>query len=257
MFLINDAAYLLTIGNLTNFMNNVAIRKIRFERSAIFLVPLILFIIGGFWRSYFSKLFAAGANPISFYTHFHFLMVAGWVSLLVIQPILIRQKKAVMHRRLGKVSYFLMPLVIVSVFLMFHSRHKPNEPFLDFAFFNLIKDVIVLAVMYGIAVRYRHKAEVHARAMIATAVPFIEPALVRLMAWHFPELGKINFIATIVFVHLVLITLIIIERKQQSGRWVFPLVWGWYLVTHPLLIAGIHIPGLTHLADWFVRMPFS
>ncbi|MFD1820545.1 hypothetical protein SAMN04515674_104105 [Pseudarcicella hirudinis] len=239
-------------------MNNQAVKKIRFEKSAIFYVPLIIFILGGFWRGYFSRFFNwEQFSKITFYTHFHFLMVSLWVVLLIIQPILIRQKKVAIHKKLGRISYILMPLIFVSVLLLFHSRHKPNGEGVDLDFFIPLKDLIIMGIAYFIAIKYRKRFDIHARAMIATGIPFIEPALSRLMSHNFPTLGLTNYFITCGVMHLLLIVLIILERKQKSARWVFPLIWGIYLVFHFIAIFDVHIPGLKSLANWFLSLPLT
>ena len=239
-------------------MNNQTIKKIRFEKSAIFYVPLIIFIIGGFWRGYFSKFFNWGQfSKITFYTHFHFLMVGLWVALLIIQPILIRRKKLSIHKKLGRLSYVLMPLIFISVLLLFHSRHKPNDEYVDLDFFIPIKDLIIMGVAYFIAIKYRKRFDIHARAMIATGIPFIEPALSRLMFHSFPTFGLTNYLITCGVIHSLLIALIILERKQKSARWVFPLIWSIYLIIHSIAIFNIHVLGLKSLANWFLSLPLT
>ena len=37
------------------------------------------------------------------------------------------------------------------------------------------KDLLIFGTMYIIAIRYRHNVNVHARAMVATGIVFIEP----------------------------------------------------------------------------------
>lgn len=239
-------------------MNKTPVNRIRFENAAIFCVPLIAFIIGGFWRGYFSRFFNwEQFSKITFYTHFHFIVVGLWLALLIIQPVLIKQKKSAVHKKTGKISYLLMPLILVSVLLLFHSRHQPNERDIDMLFFVPLKDLVIISSSYFIGIMYRKKMEIHARAMIATGIPFIEPALARLMEHSFPQLGLANYIITVAVIHLLLITFIILERKQTSGRWVFPLVWGMYLMAHAVIIFNIHIPGLKSLANWFLNLPLT
>lgn len=43
------------------------------------------------------------------------------MSLLILQPILIRKKRLDIHRLLGKGSYLLIPLIFISIILLTHS----------------------------------------------------------------------------------------------------------------------------------------
>jgi hypothetical protein len=159
----------------------ISVPKIRFDLSGYYFLGLALLIILGFWPSYFSKFFS-GTNYFKFYFHFHAAMMLLWLSALITQPILIRKKKLPLHRLVGKVSYFLFPLVIASVVLLAHSRHIVDEKDLGISLFVPFKDIIIMGTAYFIAIRYRHHIDLHARVMAATGIAFIEPALSRLAA---------------------------------------------------------------------------
>src|SRR4051812_7813466 len=85
--------------------------KLNFSRFGFYFLGLIPLVLLGFWKSYFS-IFFDHSNSLTGYMHFHAILMTGWVTLLIVQPTLIRRKKLKMHRFLGKVSYFLMPLII-------------------------------------------------------------------------------------------------------------------------------------------------
>jgi hypothetical protein len=75
---------------------------------------LILLVLAGFYSSYFLVFF----QPSPLITHVHFTLMTLWIAMLIVQPFLIKYKKVAIHRKLGKVSYLLVPLVLVSGFLM-------------------------------------------------------------------------------------------------------------------------------------------
>jgi len=237
---------------------STGISKIRFDNSGYYFFALVIIVILGFWPSYFSGFFN-GINSYSFYFHFHALMMTVWIAMLIIQPILIRKKKLRIHRIIGKVSYIVMPLLFLSVLLLVHSRIKGSERNdLGLSIFVPFKDLLILATTYIIAIRYRRNLQIHARAMIATGIVFIEPALARLMGHSvFKNDGMLAYFSTIGIIYSVLITLMIIERKQKSARWVFPLVLGLYIIVHSVLIFSIEIPFLNSFAKWFASLPLT
>src|SRR5688500_6184127 len=75
---------------------------------------LIVLIVPAFYTTYFTTLFH-GHLPI---IHIHFVLVMLWIAMLITQPFLIKFKKLSTHRLLGKVSYVLVPLLLISAFLM-------------------------------------------------------------------------------------------------------------------------------------------
>jgi hypothetical protein len=234
---------------------SLSVPKIRFDVSGYYFLGLAGLIVLGFWPSYFSKFFN-GTNDYKFYFHFHALMMVLWLVALIIQPILIRKKKLPLHRLIGKATYFLFPLVIISITLLAHSRHTINEKDLGINLLVPFKDVIIMATAYFIAIRYRHQIDLHARGMVVTGIAFIEPALNRLLD---NTLGPIltSYLVTIGIIYAILIGLIIRERHQKKGRWVFPLVLGLYVIMHAILIFDVHIAPWEAFARWFERWPIT
>jgi hypothetical protein len=75
---------------------------------------LIALVFAGFYTTYFSVFLQPKASII----HVHFTLMALWIAMLITQPFLIKYSKLAIHRMLGKTSYVLVPLALVSSFLM-------------------------------------------------------------------------------------------------------------------------------------------
>jgi hypothetical protein len=229
--------------------------KLRFDISGYYFIGLFALVILGFWPSYFAKFFN-GTADFNFYFHFHSVMVTLWIAMLIVQPLLIRKKKLAVHRLIGKLSYLVFPLVFISVILLVHSRHNINEADLDIRLFVPFKDLFILGTAYFIAIRYRHDINLHARGMVATGIVFIEPALVRFIMNTFGQ-GLTAYLFTIGIIYSLLIVLIILERHQKKGRWVFPLVLLLYMLVHSVIIFNIHIGIWQAFAKWFIVLPLT
>jgi hypothetical protein len=183
-------------------------------------------------------------------------MMSLWLSMLIVQPLLIRKKKLAWHRLIGKLSYVIMPLVFIAVILLAHSRHPPDQKNLDLRLFLPFKDLIIMGTMYIIAITNRHDVNIHARAMVATGIVFIEPALGRLVGHIYPA-GIADGLITIGVTYTILLILIIKERKQKRGRWVFPLILGMYVIAHTILFFQIHIGVWQLFSKWFAGLPIT
>ncbi len=229
-------------------------KSLQFENAGYFLAGLLILVFLGFWNSYFSKFFVH-SEGLNFYFHFHAVIAFLWISMVIVQPILIKKKKFKLHRQIGKSSYVLISLVFISVLLLVHSRHSLDEDYLGFKLLVPFKDLIILGTAYFIAMRYRKNVSVHARAMIATGIVFIEPSLLRVIRNYF-DVGA-PYLVTALVVYALLITLMIIERKQKNGRWVFPLIFLLYLAVHSILFFGIRIGILDSFAKWFIGLPLT
>ena len=162
---------------------------------------LIVLVFAGFYTSYFTKLFDNHPPVI----HIHFVLMMLWIAMLIAQPFLIKFKKLSIHRMLGKVSYVLVPLVLVSAFLMIRLSYyrvisiaKESAPQTVSQLTNLqvlqqAADFQAIAlfyflwflIFYSLAVINRRRSPIHARFMVATALTLVGPTVDRIMFFVF------------------------------------------------------------------------
>lgn len=234
-------------------------QKIRFDKSGYYFTGLLILVFLGFWKSYFSRFFN-GTNDYNFYFHFHAVMMLLWVLILITQPLLIRKKKLHEHRFFGKVSYFIMPLLLISVLLVLNSGLKEipaNEITFNTVLFPC-RDILLLACAFSVGVWYRHNVQVHARAMIITGIVFIEPALFRFFSGVvFKGMGAMGFYVGVVLIVGLLITLIIIERKQKSGRWLFPAFLAIDVLVYCIVLSEVPLTFFDPLVRWYAKLPLT
>ncbi|WP_445731468.1 hypothetical protein [Mariniflexile sp.] len=234
-------------------------RKIQFEKSGYYFIGLLVLVLLGFWPSYFSKYMDGTAN-FNMYFHFHAVMASLWVVILITQPILIRKKKLAIHRSIGKLSYIILPLFFISVILLKHYRIGGQiTENLGASLWLQTKDVVIIGIMYSIAIRHRHNVQIHARAMIATGIVFIEPTLGRfIILTILPEPDFFLGLAiTVAIMYALIVSLIFIERKQKSGRWVFPTLLILFIIFHYLIFFQISFPLWDAFAKWFALLPIT
>jgi hypothetical protein len=114
-----------------------------------------------------------------------FTMMLLWLTMLITQPILIKYKKWDLHRTLGKVSYFLVPFILVSIFLVGrvgYLREGVNlPPSVKIGLLALsIPNLFAFSIWYVLSMVNKSKAPIHMRYMIATSLLLIGPGLGRL-----------------------------------------------------------------------------
>lgn len=229
-------------------MNHTPVRTRTFDKSGFYFIGLLFISILGFWKSYFSKFFD-GSLDYSGYFHFHAVMMLVWTAMLIAQPVLIRKKKLVLHKLIGKASYVVMPLLLFSVLLILNARLKavPIEEVTFIAILFPFRDFWFLIVFYTIALIYKRNIHIHARAMVATGIVFIEPSLARFIGGP----------PTWVLILILLITLSILDRKQKSGRWIFPSMLIVFLISYTIMITQIKVPWLDSFVRWFAALPLT
>lgn len=96
-----------------------------YKNIVYFFLVISVIIFAGFYKSYFG-LFPAFV-AIKTIHHIHAFTLLLWLALLIIQPILIRQKKYKWHRILGKVSYVLVPLIFIFMLLVYKNQYLKGE----------------------------------------------------------------------------------------------------------------------------------
>lgn len=152
-----------------------------YRTSSYLFIAVLLMAFVGFYKTYFG-LFPR-FEGITAALHIHALTLLLWMGILIMQPLLIRGKKLELHRLIGKLSYVVMPLVVLStgwIMRLVFMRNTPVAPgAVDTQMIGLA-DLTFFVTFYLLAIYYRRKISYHARYMAMTVLPFMNPALGRL-----------------------------------------------------------------------------
>jgi hypothetical protein len=174
----------------------------------VFLLIIPLTIIG-FYPSYFG-LFPEFNEHIDTLVHLHFFLSALWIAILITQPLLIVNKKYKWHKIIGKSSYVIFPLWILSFLVMIYKViEKEDYDYLVFPIGNML----ILIVLYFLAIKHRKTTAKHMRYMIASAIVLIDPTIGR---WTFNifENDLIAMPITYAIMNLILVGLIWMDKRN-------------------------------------------
>ena len=155
-----------------------------YQNVSYFVAIILAFVFWGFYRTYFG-LFPS-FNGITTVQHFHGLMMLSWFTMLIVQPFLIRYKKYELHRNLGKASYVLVPLLLLSIFIVTKGQFQRLAPTItkeqNIASLALnLPDIFAFGALYTLAMFYKKNSAFHMRYMIATAFLMLGPGVGRAM----------------------------------------------------------------------------
>lgn len=162
----------------------------------IFLLLLLVHI--GFYKTYISHFpgFVDYVTPggrkfhFGWIKHFHGMMMMGWTLMLLLQPILILKGKIKWHHRMGRLSYILAPLVLLSLWLITEERfygnleQQGNTAAVAHLSLNF-PNIIFFALLYSLAIYYRKRSSLHIPFMLGTAILLIGPGLARILIIYF------------------------------------------------------------------------
>ena len=221
-------------------------------------------MVVAFWPSYFSRL----ADQPSVHSHAHGLAMTAWLALLIAQASLMRAGNRALHRRLGLLSYLLVPVIVVVTLRFVHYTVREVPELGDYGLFFLalvVWTLVTFVTLFALAMLYRKQPAVHARFMVSTLFPLFPPVTDRLIARFMPSIidwmpriggAEILQVAGFVIADTILVGLALWDWQKNSRR-VFVVALA-IVVAGQAVIMNAHRVGLWQaFGPWFVRLPLS
>lgn len=209
-----------------------ALDKILFQKINWWLLLLLPLVAFGFFPTYFGKLFQN--LPSIFHIHAFFMLL--WIGMAIVQPYLIKKKKTKIHKRIGKLSYFLMPVVLFTAWLMIrHSYFKfmadetirmakegasLTAPQMTIHAAEYMRIGVLywfwLGLFYVLAVINKRKMVFHATYMFAAILTLLGPTVDRFLyhVYGWMHMNPDPFIATFILIDLLLAALLFYQRRH-------------------------------------------
>ena len=234
------------------------------RNAVIGFTAFFLFALWGFWPSYFSRL--SEQSNIRF--HLHGLALTAWCVLLVAEASLMRTNQRRLHRKLGLLSYALVPLLAATTLALVHFRMSggslPDIGFYQFAL--MFNAVVAFVVLYGLAMIFRHEPLVHARFMVCTIFPLFTPITDRLIYVHWPSLvtlapalDGVPLVQVLGFVlaDALLIALLAWDWLANRRFGAFAAALGVVVLYHASVLTLYHLEFWHAFTYWFRSLPLS
>jgi hypothetical protein len=220
----------------------------QYKNLGYFLLVLVAFVAVGFYKPYFALIpnFDPSITPL---VQIHAILLMGFVVLLVAQPLLIRFKQRGLHKRLGRLTYFLMPLLVAScvgVIFKEYAEALSLTPSVEAALRSIFSDVaqlVLLALFYLLAILNRRNVPVHMRYMIVVALIVAPAGIARVLGYWFDVPRYASGLASNAILDAVLIALILFDRRNRLNY-------------HPYLLA-LPLFALSHAAFALLARPVA
>lgn len=220
-----------------------------YKNLGYFFISLLLFVIWGFSKSYVEL--SPSFKDNSFTYNFHGVMLLSWLALLIIQPFLIRYKKYSWHRTIGKISYILVPMILVSIFLVSKEKYirlstvVSKEENIGMIVLN-IPGMFYFGMLYLLAIFYKKNKAYHMRYMIATGLLIIGPAAGRALEFYGGQSFDQSVFYSALFVEFLTLLLIIFDWFNKAP-------YKPYLLTL-LFLVSFHITWASKSAAWWQQI---
>jgi hypothetical protein len=203
-----------------------------FTRYTIVLAGLILF---GFLQ--FSMRGFVDVRRAPLLTHFHGVLMVGWLGVAVTQNLLVQRGGLRLHRKLGWVAAFMVAgIAIVGVSVGVSALEGGRQPpFFSPSYFLALTMIepVVFAAVVAWGVYLRRRTEWHRRAMLGALVVILEPALGRVLPMPLMN-GWGEW--TILAIQIVALLLLARHDRKVLHR------------VHPATLSLVGIVVITHLA---------
>ena len=223
-----------------------------YRASVFYFVLLFGLSIGAFWQTYFFP----PKYEKDWHVHLHGVAMFAWMVVLVAQAALMRAGQRPLHRQLGKISYGLVPLMVVSTVLLAHHRLQSGVTE-ELVYFLAVQGALIatLAIAYGLAMANRKRPQLHMRYMLCTALPLIDPILARLLFFHagmqYPAAQLVTYGVT----DAILVLLAWSDCHNPEGRRVFLVMLGVFVASQVPTFFLYRMPWWAELTRAFASLP--
>lgn len=193
----------------------------KYDRISLLSISVLLVLTWGFYRTYI--IFFPSFEGFQFAQHFHGAIMLLWMAILIVQPWLMSRKKFGIHKAIGKASFVIAPILMVSIFLVsrmtFHHNLQALPTRQDAVAIIALSmpGIIIFGVLYGLAVANKQRTFYHMRYMIGTALLMIGPGLGRILGVNFgvaPDPGITITLAVVALIASVFLAVDIIRKRD-------------------------------------------
>lgn len=238
------------------------LEKALYQKSFPFSIVFIVFVVIGFWVSYFSSLF----EQENYRMHLHGMVMVLWCLLLAAQAYLVRKKKFKLHKQLGKTSYLLVPLIVFTTIDLFKFRlsQQTEMAVRDYMFVaSVLNALFVFVLFYGLAIYFKNKPTIHARFMICTVFATFTAIIDRIIYFYFPSLldycpkiggEPVAQVYGLTLGDILLLLLCIWDWKSHKRLSVFPFALGVHLLYHYSVLNFYKFEFWKNFGDWFFKL---
>lgn len=240
----------------------MTLERALYKKSHLYFLAFFACMLAAFWYTYFTRLF----EQETWRQHAHGIALILWCLMLVGQPLLILAKQFAWHRRVGRLSYLLVPVLLLTTLdlLKYRLAKSPQLTAGDFAFVALVVNALIaFGILYGLAIYFRKRPVIHARFMVATAFPMFTPITDRILFIYFPSVapylplmeGQPNApIAGFLLADVMLVGLSVWDWVAHK-RWnVFPFALVVLLVYHWSFLYGYQVAAWQRFCVWFAAL---
>ena len=175
------------------------------SRSRFFFVVMacavIVTVFAGFAPTFYLRGSFTQTRPMSMLLHVHGIVFSAWVSLFLVQTLLIARGARRLHQRFGWVGAGIAAAMIslVAAAVIEELRRVNGFPPPPLALALSAFDIIVFAILVGTALYYRKRPDWHKRFMLSATIVLLGAPMFRAVVHSLGrgDMAKVSIVSTL------------------------------------------------------------
>jgi hypothetical protein len=223
---------------------NSAISEVPNRQWRLFFVAMAAAVIATVFAGFAPTFYLRGSfpqhRPMSVLLHIHGVVFSTWVSIFLVQTILVSRGSYRLHRRLGWIAsgVAVVMILLVTAAVIEELRRVGGFPPPPLALALSVFDIAVFGTLVSLAIRLRRRSDWHKRLMLSATIVLLGAPMFRIVAHAIglQDPGRVGLLSTLLvdafFVpclvydlvtsrrihpaYLIAITLVVLDQVLQA-----------------------------------------
>jgi hypothetical protein len=185
-------------------MSTVAIERSSMGSRLFFVImasAVIATVFAGFAPTFYLRGSFPQDRPMSFLLHVHGIVFSTWVTVFLVQTLLVARGSRLLHQRLGWLAVCIAATMVILVVaaMVEQLRRIGGFPPPPLALALSTFDILVFAILVSAAVYYRHRPDWHKRFMLSATILLLGAPMFRLVLHCVPitDMSKVGAVSTL------------------------------------------------------------
>ncbi|HEY2678668.1 MAG TPA: hypothetical protein VGI65_16975 [Steroidobacteraceae bacterium] len=185
-------------------MSTIALERASMRGRLFFVFmasAVIATVFAGFAPTFYLRSSFTQNRPMSFLLHVHGIVFSAWVTVFLVQTLLIARGSRRLHQRLGWIAVGIAATMIILVIaaVIEQLRRVRGFPPPPLALALSAFDIVVFAVLVGAAIYYRKRPDWHKRLMLSATILLLGAPMFRFVI-HFvgiSDMATVGIVSTL------------------------------------------------------------
>jgi hypothetical protein len=162
---------------------------------------VIVAVFAGFAPTFYLRGLFAQSRPMSVLLHVHGVVFSAWVTIFLVQAVLISRGSRRLHQRLGWIALGIaITMVVLVVAAVIEQLRRVNGfPPPPLALALSAFDIVVFAILVGAAIHFRNRPDWHKRLMLSATILLLGAPMFRFVIHYVgvSDMSKVGIVATL------------------------------------------------------------